>query len=104
MAVAVPIDLIRLQEIAFGTGTLSCAAGFAADRGYHGSCVVADAVNAGRVDRLGSSGAVTLFGSVKPEPATPFSAPPASRPRAILPPAPKSLAWSYARTGCTSAG
>ena len=63
-----PIDLIRPEEIAFGAGTLARIARFSAARGYRRPLVIADAFNAGRVDRLGLSGAITVFGAVKPEP------------------------------------
>ncbi|MCB4805588.1 alcohol dehydrogenase class IV [Methylobacterium brachiatum] len=71
MDIAAPIDLIRPQEIAFGAGTLSRVARFAAERGYRRPLVVADAFNASRVDLLGLPGEVAVFGSVKPEPDIP---------------------------------
>ncbi len=71
MTLASPIDLVRPQEIAFGAGTLSRVARFLAERGYRRPLVVADAFNAGRVDLLGLTGAITVFGTVKPEPDLP---------------------------------
>jgi alcohol dehydrogenase class IV len=71
MDIASPIDLVRPQEIAFGVGTRSRVARFAAERGYRRPLVVADPFNAGRVDLLGLPGEVTVFGSVKPEPDLP---------------------------------
>jgi alcohol dehydrogenase class IV len=71
MNIASPIDLVRPQEIAFGAGTLSRVARFLAERGYRRPLVVADAFNAGRVDLLGLSGEITVFGTVKPEPDLP---------------------------------
>ncbi|MCJ2060192.1 iron-containing alcohol dehydrogenase [Methylobacterium sp. J-048] len=71
MNIALPIDLVRPQEIAFGAGTLARVARFLADRGYRRPLVVADAFNAGRVDLLGLSGEITMFGTVKPEPDLP---------------------------------
>ena len=65
------IDLIRPAEIAFGADTLPQIARFSAERGYRRPLVIADAFNAARVDRLGLSGAVTVFGAVKPEPDIP---------------------------------
>ncbi|MCJ2087655.1 iron-containing alcohol dehydrogenase [Methylobacterium sp. E-005] len=71
MNIASPIDLVRPQEIAFGAGTLSRAARFLAECGYRRPLVVADAFNAGRVDLLGLSGEIAVFGTVKPEPDLP---------------------------------
>lgn len=71
MNIASPIDLVRPQEIAFGAGTLSRVARFLAERGYRRPLVVADAFNAGRVDLLGLSGEIAVFGTVKPEPDLP---------------------------------
>lgn len=71
MNIASPIDLVRPQEIAFGAGTLSRVARFLAERGYRRPLVVADAFNAGRLDLLGLSGEITVFGTVKPEPDLP---------------------------------
>jgi alcohol dehydrogenase class IV len=71
MNIALPIDLVRPQEIAFGAGTLSRVARFLAERGYRRPLVVADAFNAGRVDLLGLSGEIAVFGTVKPEPDLP---------------------------------
>ncbi len=71
MDVATPIDLIRPEEIAFGSGTLARLARFAAERGYRRPLVIADAFNAGRVDLLGLPGEVSVFGTVKPEPDIP---------------------------------
>jgi alcohol dehydrogenase class IV len=71
MDVATPIDLIRPEEIAFGSGTLSRLSRFATERGYRRPLVVADAFNAARVDLLGLPGEVAVFGTVKPEPDIP---------------------------------
>ncbi|WP_426957049.1 iron-containing alcohol dehydrogenase [Muricoccus radiodurans] len=66
-----PIELLRPPRIEFGAGTLSTLAPWVAERGLSRVLIVADAFNAGRVDLLGLSGHVTVFGEVKPEPDLP---------------------------------
>ncbi|MFV0333109.1 MAG: alcohol dehydrogenase, partial [Tropicimonas sp.] len=62
-----PIELQFPPSIRFGTDALSHLASWAAEKGYRRPFVVADAVNAGRLDLLGL-GNPACFGDVVPEP------------------------------------
>ena len=62
-----PIEMQRPPVVRFGVGTLDSLAGWIAAQGYRAPFVVADPVNAARIERLGL-GEVTLFGEVVPEP------------------------------------
>ncbi|MBP0494620.1 iron-containing alcohol dehydrogenase [Roseomonas indoligenes] len=66
-----PIELLRPPRIEFGSGTLSALAPWVVERGLKRVLVVADAFNAARVDLLGLTGEVHVFGEVKPEPDLP---------------------------------
>jgi len=66
-----PIEIIRPEAIAFGSGTITAVARFAREKGARRPFVVADAFNAGRVALLELPGEVTVFGEVKPEPDMP---------------------------------
>lgn len=64
-----PIELQRPPVLHFGAGTLSRLAAWAGAKGYTRPFVVADPVNAGRLDLLGL-GEVGCFGEVTGEPDT----------------------------------
>jgi len=64
------IEMLRPPVLRFGCGTLSGLAEWLTGKGYARPFVIADAVNAGRLDRLGL-GAVSCFGEVVPEPDLP---------------------------------
>ncbi len=64
-----PIELQRPPVLHFGGGVLEKLAGYVAARGYARPFVIADTVNAARLDRLGL-GAVGCFGEVGSEPDT----------------------------------
>lgn len=66
-----PIELVRPPRIQFGSGTLASVPRWIAEKGFTRILVVADAFNAARVDLLGLTGTVTVFGEVKPEPDAP---------------------------------
>jgi alcohol dehydrogenase len=66
-----PIEIIRPEAIAFGSGTITAVARFAREKAARRLFVVADAFNAGRVAALELPGEVTIFGEVKPEPDVP---------------------------------
>lgn len=68
---SLPIDLVRPPRILFGSGTLSSVPRWIAEKGFTRILIVADAFNAARVDLLGLTGDVTVFGEVKPEPDAP---------------------------------
>ncbi|WP_439499760.1 iron-containing alcohol dehydrogenase [Bosea sp. (in: a-proteobacteria)] len=70
-SLATPITIQRPHIIEFGAGTAAIAGRWAAARGLTRILVVADAFNANRIDVLELSGAVTVFGTVKPEPDVP---------------------------------
>ncbi|MEI2387926.1 iron-containing alcohol dehydrogenase [Breoghania sp. JC706] len=71
-----PIELQRPPVLHFGAGTLSRLADWAETRGFRRPFVVADPVNAARIDRLGldrpGSGKVACFGDVTGEPDLPM--------------------------------
>ncbi|WP_234731516.1 iron-containing alcohol dehydrogenase [Acidocella facilis] len=71
VALHAPIELLQPAEIAFGAGALARLARFAAQHGLTRTLVVADAFNATRINQLGLSGEVAVFGEVKPEPDVP---------------------------------
>ncbi|MBS7541665.1 iron-containing alcohol dehydrogenase [Ancylobacter oerskovii] len=71
LGLSTPIDLVRPARIAFGSGTLPSVQRWLDEKGLTRILVVADAFNAGRVDLLGLTGEVTVFGAVKPEPDLP---------------------------------
>lgn len=66
-----PIGLHTPPEIAFGAGSIANLAAFAARRAAKRILVIADGFNAARVELLGLSGEVMVFGRVKPEPDLP---------------------------------
>lgn len=68
---ATPITIQRPPVIEFGAGTASMAGRWAGEQGLENILVVTDAFNAGRVDALALKGAVTVFGTVRPEPDVP---------------------------------
>ncbi|MHA6344270.1 iron-containing alcohol dehydrogenase family protein [Roseivivax sp. CAU 1761] len=63
-----PIDLRRPALVRYGSGTRDSLAGWVAAGGFARPVVIADPVNAARLDVLGL-GAVACFGGVVPEPA-----------------------------------
>lgn len=65
-----PIEMLRPPVLKFGCGTLQALAGWISGQGHERPFVIADAVNARRLDRLGL-GAVGCFGEVVPEPDLP---------------------------------
>ncbi|GGF72544.1 alcohol dehydrogenase [Azorhizobium oxalatiphilum] len=71
LGLSTPIDLVRPPRIVFGSGTLPAVRDWLKEKGLTRILVVADAFNAGRVDVLGLTGAVEVFGEVKPEPDLP---------------------------------
>lgn len=68
---ATPIEIQRPAIIRFGAGLAGSAGEWASARGARRILVVADAFNAGRVDRLNLPGEVAVFGEVRPEPDVP---------------------------------
>jgi alcohol dehydrogenase class IV len=64
-------DLLHPQRIAFGSGTLSVIRPWVEERGLKRILVVTDAFNATRLDRLGLTGRLTVFGRAKPDPEVP---------------------------------
>ncbi|EKX58697.1 Small Molecule Metabolism [Rhodobacter sp. AKP1] len=64
-----PITLLRPAAVHFGEGSLARLPEWVAARGFRAPFVIADPVNAQRLDRLGL-GAVGCFGTVVPEPDT----------------------------------
>lgn len=62
-----PIEMLRPPSLRFGAGTLAALAGWVADQGYRTPFVIADPVNAARLDLLGL-GDPGCFGTVVPEP------------------------------------
>ena len=65
-----PIEMQRPPVVRFGAGQVETLASWLAATGARRPFVVADKVNAARLDVLGLSGAI-LFGEVKPEPDLP---------------------------------
>lgn len=65
-----PIELQFPPSVRIGTDALKQLPAWASEKGYKRPFVVADAVNAGRLDRLGL-GEVAAFGEVVPEPDIP---------------------------------
>ena len=65
-----PIEMQRPPVVRFGAGQVETLAAWLAATGVRRPFVVADRVNAARLDILGLKGA-TLFGEVKPEPDLP---------------------------------
>ena len=70
-ALLAPIEIQRPPVLRFGAGLAPGVGSWAKAQGYARILVVADAFNAGRVDVLALPGAVTVFGTVKPEPDIP---------------------------------
>lgn len=68
---AAPIEIQRPAVIRFGAGLAGSTGEWASARGARRILVVADAFNAGRVDRLNLPGEVAVFGDVRPEPDVP---------------------------------
>jgi alcohol dehydrogenase class IV len=68
---ATPIAIQRPPVIEFGAGTASMSGRWAREQDLGNILVVTDAFNAGRVDALALKGAVTVFGTVRPEPDVP---------------------------------
>lgn len=62
------IELSQPPRIVFGSGAAASVGRWIAARGFSRPLVVADAFNAGRIDRLGISGDVVVFSDVMPEP------------------------------------
>ena len=65
-----PIELLRPPVLRFGDGTLAGLAAWALSRGFSRPFVIADPVNARRVELLGL-GQPGVFGTVEPEPGIP---------------------------------
>ena len=70
LALTDPLEILRPPMLRFGAGTLDALAGWVQSRGYSKPFVVADAVNAARLEVLGL-GDVGCFGTVVPEPDIP---------------------------------
>ena len=70
LSLTTPIEMQRPPVLRFGSGTLASLAEWVKKQGYKSPFVIADAVNAARLDLLGL-GAVTCFGDVVPEPDLP---------------------------------
>ncbi len=70
LTLASPLEMQRPPVVRFGVGQLETLAPWLAATGAHRPFVVADRVNAARLDILGLP-AATLFGDVKPEPDLP---------------------------------
>lgn len=70
-SLAAPIEIQRPPVIRFGAGLAESAGEWARMRGASRILVVADAFNAARVDVLGFTGEVSVFGEVRPEPDLP---------------------------------
>jgi alcohol dehydrogenase len=66
-----PIELLRPAAVEFGAGTATSVGRWATANDHTGTLIVADAFNAKRVDMLGLTGEVTVFGDVEPEPGVP---------------------------------
>jgi alcohol dehydrogenase class IV len=66
-----PIEIVRPQTVAFGSGTTASIPAWVKARGLQRPLVIADAFNAGRVALLGLGGDVAVFGAVRPEPDIP---------------------------------
>ena len=65
-----PIEMQRPPVLRFGSGTLATLASWVEDNGYKAPFVIADTVNATRLDLLGL-GSLACFGDVVPEPDIP---------------------------------
>jgi alcohol dehydrogenase class IV len=65
-----PIDMVQPARIRFGCGTAGEVGAWLRDRAVRRVLVVTDAFNAGRVDRLGLDGDVTVWGDLTGEPDT----------------------------------
>ncbi|PLW76064.1 iron-containing alcohol dehydrogenase family protein [Cohaesibacter celericrescens] len=70
LTLTTPIEMQRPPVLRFGAGTLSSFAGWVADSGFKAPFVIADSVNAARLELLGL-GDVRCFGDVVPEPDIP---------------------------------
>jgi alcohol dehydrogenase class IV len=70
-SLSAPIEIQRPAVIRFGAGTAGTAGEWARAKGFSRILVVADAFNAARVEVLGFSGEVAVFGEVRPEPDVP---------------------------------
>lgn len=66
-----PIEILRPNRIEFGPGLAPLVGQWAAERGLSRVLVIAGRTNAARIDALGLTGEVTVFGEVKPEPDIP---------------------------------
>lgn len=64
-----PIDMLRPAVVRFGEKTLEGLAGWVSSKGFQKPFIVADPINAARLDVLGL-GDVSCFGTVMPEPDT----------------------------------
>ncbi|WP_158744518.1 iron-containing alcohol dehydrogenase [Acidisphaera sp. L21] len=71
MALNTPIEIQRPPVLRFGSGLAPSLGTWAREQGFSRILVVADAFNAARVDLLALPGAVTVFGTVRPEPDIP---------------------------------
>ncbi|WP_146586015.1 iron-containing alcohol dehydrogenase [Puniceibacterium confluentis] len=67
LALTHEIEMLRPATLRFGAGTLECLAEWIAAQGHRRPFVIADPVNAARLDRLGI-GTPACFGTVVPEP------------------------------------
>ena len=65
------IEIQRPAILRFGSGLAPTVGAWAREQGFARILVVADAFNAARADLLALPGAVTVFGTVKPEPDIP---------------------------------
>lgn len=65
-----PILIVRPPRVAFGSGVAAQVGPWLAARGCRRVLVVADAFNAARVDVLGLTGTVTVYGRITAEPTT----------------------------------
>jgi alcohol dehydrogenase class IV len=66
-----PISIVRPPVIEFGPGTVSRLGEWVKRKGLKKALVIADAFNAGRVDRLDLGIETVVFGDVRPEPDLP---------------------------------
>ncbi len=66
-----PIEILRPETVAFGSGLVGTVGKFARDNGCVRILVVSDAFNASRVGLLDLPGTPVVFGDVKPEPDIP---------------------------------
>jgi alcohol dehydrogenase class IV len=63
-----PIDIIRPNQVTFGSGTVSQVGAWVAARGFTSALIVADAFNAARTHLLELRCSMSVFGEVRQEP------------------------------------